>query len=316
MKKTSALLLLILLLVSRSEATTWDEPWADDVLAKASSFVLAKVTSNDEAKGITIHVLKTLGGQELKGELLVNDFYLLNLCSSSGHGVEFQIAPTDSCYFFLSRNKEGKYCIATPTTGFSPVFQGSVAATYRHSYHKALVPVGIYEKTMTALFRNYHNLPYDKFYMTNFINEYLNKTPASIDGPERSTFFLQHVALESVHHLKINVKDSQVLPFLNDKENFHSQVSAARAMVVFNTPSGKQQLLKIVNDTTQNNFVQVICIWTLGTFSPKELKPQLEKSASSASDESGGFGGNIMDPRVCTHIPSVKEALNDLISKL
>jgi hypothetical protein len=277
---------------------------------------LASIKTVDEEKGVSIQVLKTLGGDVLHGELLISDFYLLELCSSSGHGVEFHMPQVDSCYFLLSRNKEGKYCIATPTTGFDYVSEGKVAATFRHSYHKALLPVDVYEKTMTALFRHYHNQPFDKTYINSFIKEQLAKKPASLEMADRENFFLQHAALESIYHLKLATQENLLLPFLNDKHNFHNQISGARAMVTNNTPQGKQALLHVLQDTTSDIFAQVICIRTLQTFNPKEMKTQLQQLQVKASEESNGFGGNIMDPRVCTFVPSVKEALTELISKL
>ena len=59
-----------------------------------------------------------------------------------------------------------------------------------------------------------------------------------------------------------------------------------------------------------------MCVWSLSEFKPEELKTQLQKLEESASDESDDFGGNIMDPRICTHIPSLKEALKELVDKL
>jgi len=34
------------------------------------------------------------------------------------------------------------------------------------------------------------------------------------------------------------------------------------------------------------------------------------------SDEESGFGGNLMDPRVCTRFPSPKQAINELKNKV
>jgi hypothetical protein len=310
------LILTIISTIGRSYATTWDEPWDDQVIKDASSFVLAKVVACDPEKGISIQIIKTIGGNKLLSSLIISDFYLLTLCSGSGGGGEFHTSIVDSCYFFITRNNEGKYCIATPTTGFDYVTEGQVTATFRHSYHQALVPVSIYEKTMTAVFNNYHNLPYDKDYISSFVTKYLTKTPAGFEENEINIFFLQHVALECVHHLRLKINENLIIPFLTDKRNFHSQVSAARAMVAFNTNTSKQELLKIISDTAQRHFVQVMCIWTLADFNPTDLKSKLEELAIDASDEHDGFGGNIMDPRICTSIPTVKKALKNLIGKL
>jgi hypothetical protein len=309
--------LAIVLFVTKSSATTWDEPWADQVIKEATSFVLAKVVSSDPEKGIKIRIIKTLSGNSLTDTIFISNFYLLHLCSSSGgHGPEFHTQTADSCYFFLKRNNKDEYCIATPTTGFDYVTENNVMATFRHSYHQASVPVSIYEKTMTAVYNNYHSLPYDKDYMTTFATDQLKKKPAGFGEDEISTFFLQHVALECIYHLKLNVPEKLVLPFLNDLNNFHNQVSAARAMRAFNSDDAKKALVSVIADTTRSNFVRVMCVWSLADLNPKELKAQLQKLEQSSSDESNGFGGNIMDPRVCTHVPSLKEALRELVAKL
>lgn len=311
------LFLLIVFSSSNSYATTWDEPWADKVIKAASSFVLAKVVSNDPEKGIQIVIIKNLSGKELKDTILISNFYSLTICSSTGgHGAEFHTSLVDSCYFFINQNIKGEFCIATPTTGFDYVSDGQVMATFRHSYHQASVPIYVYEKTMTAVFNNYHNLPYDKDYMNKFVNENLNKSPAGFGENEINRFFLQHVALECVYHLKLDISGALLLPFLNDRNNFHNQVSAARAMSAVNTEGNKIELLNAIGDTTKRNFVRVMCVWSLSELKPKELKAQLQKLEKSASDESDGFGGNIMDPRVCTHVPTLKEALKELVDKL
>jgi hypothetical protein len=196
------------------------------------------------------------------------------------------------------------------------VSDGEVSATFRHSYHQASVPVSVYEKTMLAVFDNYHGMSYDKAYIENFVVENLSKTPAGFGKDEINTFFLQHVALECVYHLKLKIKEALVLPFLNDEKNFHNQVSAARAMRAFNTETNKQELLKAIGDTTRRNFVRVMCVWSLAELDPKEYKTQLQELAKTASDEWDGFGGNIMDPRVGTHVPTLKGALEKLTGKL
>ena len=218
--------------------------------------------------------------------------------------------------FFIRQNTGGAYCIATRTTVFDYVSDGQVISTFRHSYHQAQVPLEIYQMVMTAIFNNYHNLPYEKSSIEVFVNNTLKKTSAGFSKDELDIFFLQHVALECVHHLKLNIDERLVYPFLEDKKNFHSQVSAARAMVAFNTNSSKLELLKIISDTTQKHFVQVMCVWTLSELNPKEIKSELVKVSEVASDSENGFGGNSMDPRVCTDIPTGKEALKRLIAKL
>ena len=154
------------------------------------------------------------------------------------------------------------------------------------------------------------------FNIEKFDVENLSKSPVGFDENEINTFFLQHVALECVYHLKLNIKETLVLPFLNDKKNLHNQISGARAMAAFNTETDKKQLQRAISDTTKRDFVKVMCVWSLSSFKPQELKAQIQKLEKSALKESDGFGGNIMDPRVCTHFPSLKDALKELVDVL
>jgi len=294
-------------------ATTWDEPWMDKVIKEADYFVFAKVNSFDEKKGVTIEIQKTLGGQELNGKIKITDFYLLDLCSmSGGHGPEFHFKDVKESFFFIKKVK-GKYCIATPTSGFAFVDDSTVYATYRHSYHQALVPLETYEKTMTAIFNYYHNKKYDEQFINEFVGKYVGLEPAGFDSDEINTFFDQHVALECAYHLRLKVHYEHIIPFLADTTNFHNQVSAARALISYNTPECHSELLKVIADTTRSHFVQVMCVWTLAEFKPKEIKDQLIEISKTASSEGTGFGGNIMDPRVCTSIPNVKDAILELL---
>lgn len=287
------------------------------VITNADCFVYAKVKSCDEEKGISIEIIRSLGGKAVKRSVEVTDFYLLALCSKSeGHGPEFNFTKGEKCYFFLKKGKKGKYSIATPTTGFAHTEEGNVYATYRHSYHQTLVPEEMYEKTMTAIFNYYHQLPYDETTVRSYIDQYINQEPAGFEPEEINTFFAQHVALESIYHLQLSGYYEQTLPFLADTSNFHNQVSAARALISNNTPECQQQLLQVLRDTSRSEFLKVMCVETLIAFTPKELKSELEILAKDASDESNSFGGNIMDPRVCTGLSSVRSALELLISKL
>ena len=122
--------------------------------------------------------------------------------------------------------------------------------------------------------------------------------------------------MECAYHLRLTDFYSQIIPFLGDTLNFHNQASAARALISHNTLECKQELLKVLNDTTSKDFVKVICIWTLSDFKPTDLKEQLIKTEQTASIKENGFGGNLMDPRVCTHFPDVKDALGELIKQL
>ncbi|UEG52200.1 HEAT repeat domain-containing protein [Mucilaginibacter daejeonensis] len=311
-------LLVFSVMCSKAFATTWDEPWMDKVIKQANSFVLAKVDTAGTDKGqLKILVLKTVAGQAIQGRVILSGFYDLHLCSrSGGDGPEYHFKGIDSCYFLLKENGTGGYAIATPTTGYAWIKNGKVAATYRHSYHQARVDIAPFELTMGAIFSHYHQKPYDTSAIESYVNKYLIMKPAGLQPKELNTFFNQHVALECVYHLQLKGHADQVLKFLSDKQNFHAQVSAVRALTNYNTQKSKEALMELLTAKEVNDFVKVIAIWTLRSYTPIELKPRLIKIATTASEEENGFGGNIMDPRVCTHFPTVKGALTELVKSI
>lgn len=298
-------------------ATTWDEPWHETVVKKSDVFLYGKVLSSDEEKGFSIEVIRSLAGKKVKSKLEVSSFYSLELCSSSkGHGPEFHFTVGENYYFFLKAGKKGTYEIATPTSGFAYTENDTVFATYRHSYHMALVPMEVYEKTMLAIFNNYHNLDYDKVYITNYITKYISQKPAGFDESEIHTFFGQHVALECIYHLKLTDFYNYIPSFLADTSNFHNQVSAARALISYHSTDCQEKLMEVIKDTSRSTFVQTLCVQSLAESKPKEFKQQLEELSKNASTEHISFGGNIMDPRICSSLPNVKEALEELIKNL
>ena len=313
MKSKILFLVLFLFGIANLFATTWDEPWADKVIKEADYFVLAEILPDSE-NGVKIKIIRQLGGDKLPTEIEITNFYLLGLTSFS-HGVGFEFGNVEQSYLFLKKNDKGEFCIATPTT-FDAVRDENVYATYRHSYHQALVPIDIYEMTMSAIFNNYHKLPYDKKKITDFIDEQLSKKTAGFDKDEINTFFLQHVSLETIFHLRLDGYYDKIVPFLNDNSNFHNRVAAARALIAYNNSETKKLLLNKIANNKNDDFVTVICIWTLKEFQPKELKSDLQKLVRKASTKDNGFGGNIMDPRVGTTFPNVKRALTDLINSL
>ncbi len=300
-----------------ASGTTWDEPWQEKIIKEADYFVLAKIKSTNH-KSVTLSNITTFGGEELKGNIKITNFYDTHVqsWSSGSHGPEFNFKNIKTCYFFIKKNSDGEYCIATPTSGFAMVEDGKVYATYRHSYHQAIVPFDIYEKSMTAIFNHYHQKSYDVKAIRDYIDICLSQNPTGLKEEEMTTFFAQHVALECVYHLRLDGYFEKVLPFLKDTLNFHNQISGARALASNNTLACKQELLKVIADTTASRFVQVICIWTLSEFKPVELKSELTTLLTLVSAKSTGFGGNIMDPRVGTHFPSPRGALEKLIEEL
>lgn len=307
--------LFLLALMNTAKAVTWDEPWQDSVIAKADCFVLAKIGHVNKHKGVKLHILKTLAGQEISGTVKVDDFYLLSICSFSTHGPEFYF-PKGECYFFLKKTENNTYAIASPSAGFDYIEKNKVYGTYRISIDKCIIPIEVYERTMTAIFNRYHNVDYDVSYMINFVTLQLNKKPFGYSKEEINGFYLQHAALECIYHLKLPGYYNLILPFFNDTSNYHSQISAARALSAYNSDECKQLLLTFIADTSQPAFAQTMCVNSLAYFKPIALKAELTQLKEKASNKDLRFGVGIMDPRVCTYVPSPQRALANLLKTL
>lgn len=309
MRTFKLICLLLGLLGSRlAQATTWDEPWQEDVIKKADYFVLVRVTAVDAQKGITARVMQSLAGGMLTGTLQITSFYDLHVCTRTAAEPVFELERVDSCYFFLQKRADNTYAMATPTAGFAVMRAGTVAATYRHSYHQAPVPKAVYEHTMAAIFQRYHGQAYDLAYVNNFITKALSSPPART-RTEMATFALQHVALETIYHLSLAVPTEPILPFLRDSTNFHAQASAARALIAAPTPLAEQSLLKVLASPNARPFVKFLVLKALSTYQSKDLKARLEKILKTAPTESTTIGGNVVDARICTKLPSIHDAI-------
>lgn len=294
-----------------SFSTTWDEPWQKEIIEKSDVFVFAKVLTASDSM-ITVEVTKTFEST-LKGVITIDNFFLLDLCSmSGGHGPEFRFEVGIEGYFFLKEGKNGNYQIPTPTSGFDLLDEGNVHATYRHSYHKALLPVEIYELTYTEIWNKYHSDSFDSKKVESYINEQLKLAPAGFNEDEINVFFKQHAALETAYLLGIEI-DFEVLIKFSEFDNFHSRISAIRAMYNVENEKAIKYLLEYIIDKEKEEFSQVIAIWTLWKMEDSKVQKRLKAMVKNLSEEETGFGGNIMDPRVCTHFPNPKLAVMELV---
>lgn len=310
--KIIVLLILTLSIHSKASAETWDEPWQKEIIQNADYFVLAKVLSNVDSIGTEIEIIKYFGNQKLEGRILINGFSLLNMTSSSGNGVHLDFEKDQTLYFLLNKRKDGNYAIPTPTSGFAVLDSDkNVYATYRHSYHQALIPQYVYEMTYTEIWNYYKTGEFDKDRILPFINEYIDKSPAGFEEDEISTFFLQHAAMETAYLLDMQIELDRLKKFV-EFDNFHSRVSALQLLGNSNTEPTKKYLFDFISNEQNENFEKVIAIWSLNRIGGKVYKKKLLKIVGKLSDEDTGFGGNIMDPRVRTHFPSPKGAVVEL----
>lgn len=298
-------------------AITWDEPWQDEIIKEADCFILAKVVAVDKEKGIKVKVLKDFNNVLEKDKIAINGFYLLNICSrSAGHGPEFDFKKGKEYYFFLKKGKDNDFLIATPTSGFAAVIENGILATYRHSYHQAIVQKETYEKSMLAIFNKYKNKSYDTTWVNNSIKKYLNQEPSG----EHPLFFDQHVALEMIYHLELNIEFSLIKPFLTNK-NYHLVLSAIRSLYHNTTKERTSALLNYIDSKEGIPFAKVLAIWAISnkgynSLDQKQLKSLKKTALKDKEDYDSGFGGNIMDPRICTHFPYVKSAIEKLLEKI
>lgn len=310
--KIIVLLVLTLSIHLKVSAETWDEPWQKEIIQNADYFVLAKVLSNVDGIGTEIEIIKHFGNQKLEGRILINGFSLLNMTSSSGHGVHLNFEKDQTLYFLLNEGKDGNYTIPTPTSGFAILeLDKNVYATYRHSYHQALIPQDVYEMTYTEIWNYYKTGEFDKDRILPFINENIDKSPAGFDEDEISTFFLQHTAMETAYLLDMQIELYKLKEFV-EFDNFHSRVSALQLLGNSNTEATKKYLFDFILNEQNENFEKVIAIWSLNRIGGKVYKKKLLEIVDNLSDEDTGFGGNIMDPRVGTHFPSPKGAVKEL----
>lgn len=303
-------ILLSLIISSSSFATTWDEPWQKEIIEKSEYFALGKVVTASDSL-VTIEIKKSLGNN-LSGIITIDNFFLLDLCSSSGgNGAEFIFEKDEEGYLFLKKGENGNYQIPTPTSGFDRIVEGKVHATYRHTYHQAAIPIDIYELTYKEIWDKFHSDSFDREIILEFVNQNLAKEPAGFEEDEIDLFFRQHTALESAYLLEIKL-DFEILKNFALCDNFHSRVSAIRAMYYQDNDEAKTFLFEYLQDKEKDDFTKVIAIWSLWKMNDNEVNKRLWKLRKKLSDEDNGFGGNIMDPRVCTHFPSPQYAIIEL----
>lgn len=298
-------------------ATTWDEPWAKDVIKEAEFFVFGEIIESSE-NAIVIKINKQLGGEKIKDSVItIDNFYLLAITSLSGnHGPEFRFAKGMKCYFFLRQNTTKNYSIATPTTGFDVLHKSKVTANFRHSYHQCSIEQELYETAMAAVFNHYHKLDYELAPIKKHLDLYLRQRPAGFEKHEIEIFFNQHVALELIYHLSISTPIELLLPFFNDTENFHNRISAARAFSANRDEASKQILFNKIANNEDDDFVALMCVWSLEKMDASSMKQELAGILEKSSKTYLSFGGNLMDPRVGTSLPSVYKALSELLSKI
>jgi hypothetical protein len=318
MTRLSLTCLLFFVCAITVRATTWNEPWHEEVVKHAESFVKVRITEATPAI-CKAELLKSLAGATVPKEFELSGFSLLTVTSTSGDTEELRMPfrQNEIYYLLLTKNpKSNRYQIPTPTAGWAWLKDGTVRATYRHSYHQALVPEDVYERTMQAIVNGLHGQPYDRDFVINFVRAQLSSPVADLsqDATINKKFFLQHVALETFYFLKQGAELSQLLPFLESK-TVHAQISACRAVSAIESAAARETLMKFI-EGKGNGFAKVMCVWGLKQLNGKEMISRLKSFFLTGEDQNTGFGGDIMDPRVGTYFPdSVKASIRALLTE-
>ncbi|MBN1968778.1 MAG: hypothetical protein JW870_05380, partial [Candidatus Delongbacteria bacterium] len=281
MNKTLVVFAVLFISLS-SNATTWDEPWQQEIIEKSEYFILGSIKQVTDTT-VTVQIEKSFAS-DLKGDLVIDGFFMLHLCSSSGgHGPEFYFAEGEEGYLFLKKGENGNYLIPTPTSGFDRIINGKVHATYRHTYHQAAVDPATYEMTYNEIWNKYHSQSIIDIEVKKYINDNLSKKPAGFDENEIDLFFNQHVALETAFLLELEV-DFETLKKFAESDNYHSQISALRAMGISNNKETKEYLLAYIQNSEKDNFTKVVAIWSLWNLNDSAYNKKLSALKNTLSD--------------------------------
>lgn len=314
MNKVRFLVVVLVLFLSNAIGCTWNEPWQKEILKEAEYFVLGKVVAGEDSVGFSVQIEKSFGSDTLSGEIVIEGCFMAGHSSSADHGSHFNFEEGDYGYFLLKKYGPNSYALPSPTSGFAKVVSDtSVYATYRHSYHQAVIPIEIYERTYIEIWDYYKRGVFDKDSIMTFIEEYMSKPVATFEKEELPVFFLQHAALETAYLLDLELDFFKTMVFVSER-NWHSTVSGLQLLGKIKGPNTTELLLDFIGEKKNDNFHIVIAIWALGEIAEKKDIKVLRKLVKKLSDEDTGFGGNIMDPRVGTRFPSPKAAAEKLIS--
>ena len=255
-------ILFFTLSFSNLKADTWDEPWQKEIIEKSDYFVLGRVIEKTDTYA-KVKIEKNFGDNALPKVIIIDSYYLLELMSSSGHGVEIDLEKNFSYYLLLKKNEKGNFSLPTPTSGHAKVDENNnVFATYRHSYHLALVPQNIYELTYQNIWSYFKKKKFDNDKINQFINQELSKKPAGFEEDEINEFFIQHAALETAYLLDLKPSLTEVIKFAKS-DNYHSQISALQLLGNYKTKEANEFLFNAIQDITYDNFQKVIAIWAI-----------------------------------------------------
>ena len=309
---------LSILLSATVSAHTWDEPWHKEVVTKSETFGLYEVLINS-GSSLELKLIQHLAGEETKSKIRVSRYYLFEGAPlvSEVDDHPFYYKKGQKIYAFLTK-EGGEFSVATPTAGIDELMPGgSVAATYRHSLHRAKANVKDYELLQTCIFNYLHgqNCPPESIgFITAALKEPVAVLSETVSAEEADRFFLQHGALETAYLISMKL-DSEILdPFL-ESGFFHVQISAVRALSVSDISDREEKLVSYVKSGEKAGVARVMAVILLKKSPSRNTVDLLRQYAKDAPEDEVYLGGDIMDPRVGTWYPeSVKAAIEWFLS--
>lgn len=308
-------LILMFLSAGGVGASTWDEPWHEQVLKQADTLGLYEVAAID-ADRIELRRIKTLAGVQTPDRVQVDGLYLMpDAHRHHDHGQDERLAwlqKGERAYLLLKRVGKS-WQLPTPSAGSAGFMEdGRVAATYRASFHQAIQAADAYERVQSCLFLVLHDGECNVAALSQDLDAPLREEPAGLGGEGTERFFRQHVALESAALLGRSIPLATLEPFLM-LDDYHVQLSAVRALAVNAEPGRNARLLEFVQDDSREMAARVMAVRIVADLADPELLSALRAYAPKAPQDKAGLAMSIMDPRVGTRFPpTLKDAISEL----
>jgi len=308
-----------------AQATTWDEPWHDEVVRKSSSFGLYQVVSVDGNKA-KVKLLRHLAGESTPVEVVLADYGLLRQTSSHSGAHDDEKDPWleagKTYYLYLMQDAlAGNWQLASPSAGSAKVREGDVVeATYRISMHQSLVPKAPYELTQVCMYQSLHGKDCDAK-AKEFVDATLGLPVAELSRTasedEQKRFFLQHAALETAATAHLPISEATLARF-GKSHFFHIEISTLRYLSTSTLPDRWHRIATFACDGGRHEFSRRFALLLLENGKAKAEAATLRACVKQAPTEyEGMLVDSIRDPRVGTHYPeNVKKVMEELLADL
>jgi hypothetical protein len=235
------------------------------------------------------------------------------------HGEELWLEEGGSYYLYLSPGPRGTWTLPTPSSGADQLQpDGRVAATYRISMHKALVPSDVFELTQTCIFEVLHERacsrePVDKF-IADALAEPVGKVFEGATEDDAQRFFRQHAALETAAALRAPLP-VEVLARFEAEPSIHVQFSVLKYLSRSTIGDRWHRIALVVCNPDQHAMARGYGALLLGTHDVRSEAATLKGCAIGKSDSDYSLT-EIMDPRIGTAFPyDLSEYVNELLAR-